>query len=348
MTSGENGMLLKMTGSEFADDYGWWGDYGQMGRDFAYMKTSGLLEKYLSADGFKAIPWALYDKGSPDFSKWLYKTMTFADSELGKLLGDGPEWIEKNHQEMKDAHNTQSVLNSAKWGIAAHHFVESWAQVGALINLMPNSHAQNHTHINFSSSGLPLALLKEIGAEIFGTPDAVDANLAITPMNVGKAKYAFLAMLTKELHNSLTMCNWTQPIWVSPRKDLKYRGDPGAEAKFFSTVTGINKTQDELWQDGLRLLTLFRALTIRKMNTMDMRTQHDVLPDWVFANPPNAKPFAPGSNNLDRADMETARDMFYDQLGYDRKTGSPTKKTLTNLKLDYVATALGEKGLLPA
>ena len=195
-----------MTGSAVADDYGWWGDYGQIGRDFAYMKTSGLLEKYLSPDGYKAIPWALYDKGSPDFSKWLYKTMSFADSEVGKLLGDGPEWIEKDHPEMKEAHYKDYTVGSWKWGIAKHHSSESWAQVGALLNLMRNAHAQNHTHINFSSSGLPLALLKEIGAEIFGTRTAVDANNAITPMNQGKAKYAALCMITQDLHETLSPC----------------------------------------------------------------------------------------------------------------------------------------------
>jgi aldehyde:ferredoxin oxidoreductase len=347
VTSGENGLLLKMTGSAVADDYGWWGDYGQMGRDFAYMKTSGLLEKYLSADGYKAIPWALYDQGSPDFSKWLYKTMSFADSEVGKLLGDGPEWIEKARPEMKEAHYKEYSLNSWKWGIAKHHSSESWGQIGALLNLMRNAHAQNHTHINFSSSGLPLSLLKEIGAELFGTPDAVDANNAITPMNKGKARYAALCMITQDLHDSLTLCNWTQPLWVSPRKDRKYRGDPDAEAKFFSAVTGISKTRDELWQDGLRILTLFRALTMRSRNELDMRGQQDVIPEWAFTYPKGAKPFAQGSNILDKADMETAKDMFYDELGYDRKTGAPTKATLSKLKLDYVATALGPKGLVP-
>ena len=93
---------------------------------------------------------------------------------------------------------------------------------------------------------------------------------------------------------------------------------------------------------------MFRALTIRSMNEVDMRVQHDVIPDWAYTYPKGAKPFAPGSNILDKADMETAKDMFYDELGYDRKTGAPTKATLTKLKLDYVATALGPKGLVPA
>ena len=348
VTSGENGMLLKMAGSQLADDLGWWGDYGQIGRDFAYMRTNKLFEKYLSAKGFAAVPWANYDKGSPDFSKWLYRTLSYKDSELGQLLADGPEFMEEKIPELKDAHFKDHKVNSWKWGIAAHHSTEAYGQVGALINLVRNAHAQVHTHINFSSSGLPLKLLKEIGAEIFGTPDAVDANNALTPMNVGKAKYAALSMITDMLHDSLTMCNWTQPVWVSPQKSLNYRGDPSAEAKFFSAVTGINKNIDELWQDGQRILTLFRALTIRSMNTVDMRTNHDIVPDWAFTDPPDAVPFKPGSNIMDRADMELAKDLYYDQFGWDRKTGSPTRATLEKLNLKYVADDLATRGLLPA
>ena len=348
VTSGENGMLLKMAGSQLADDYGVWGDYGQIGRDFAWLKTKGLLEKYVPADEYKAIPWAAYDKGSPDFSKFIYKAIAFQTGELGKLLASGPEWMETKIPELKEAHFKESSLSSWKWGIAKHHSNESWGQIGALLNLMRNAHAQNHTHINFSSSGLPLSVLKEIGAELFGTPDAIDASNDITPMNEGKAKYAALSMIIQDMHDSLTLCNWTQPVWVSPRKDKKYRGDAEAEAKFFSAVTGINKSRAELEQDALRVLTLFRALTVRSMNDIDMRTKHDIIPDWAFSYPKDAVPFKPGSSILERKDMEVAKDLFYDQLGYDRKTGTPTKKTLTSLKLDYVATALGEKGLLPA
>jgi aldehyde:ferredoxin oxidoreductase len=155
-------------------------------------------------------------------------------------------------------------------------------------------------------------------------------------------------MIVQDMHDALTLCNWTQPVWVSPRKDRKYRGDVEAEAKFFSAVTGINKSRADLEQDALRVLTLFRALTVRSMNTVDMRTQHDIIPEWAFSYPKDAVPFKPGSSILEKADMELAKDLFYDQLGYDRKTGSPTKKTLTSLKLDYVATSLAEKNLLPA
>jgi len=250
--------------------------------------------------------------------------------------------------ELKEFHHNDYDSHSWKWGIALHHSSEAGAQVGALINLMRNAHAQNHTHTNFYNNGLPLKVQKEIGAELFGTPDAIDKNNAISPMNEGKAKFAALSMIVQDLHDSLTLCNWTQPMWASPRKDKNYRGDPDAEAKFYSAVTGISKTRAELEQDGLRILTLFRALTVRNMNQVDMRTQHDIIPEWAFTHPDGAVPFEPGSNILDHADMELAKDLFYDQLGYDRKTGTPTRATLEKLNLKDVADTLASKGLLPA
>ncbi len=345
--TGEKLMIIKMMGSALADDYGWWSDYGQEPRDFAYMKSKGLLEKHLPAKEYAAIPWKLWESQDPEFLKWIFKTITYKEGELGQLLADGPEYIEKKYPEMKEAHLKESDLQSWKWGIAKHHSTEACGQVGGLINLMRNAHAQNHTHTNFQASGLPLALRKEIAAELFGTPDALDDNNDIKPMNVGKAKFAALSYIVQDLHDSLTMCNWSQPLWTSPRKDKNYRGDPAAEAKFFSAVTGVQKTRADLEQDGLRILTLFRALTMRSMNEKDMRTKHDLIPECAFETPPGKAPFTPGHYKMDRADMELGKDLLYEQLGYDKKTGAPTRATLEKLNLKYVADELASKGLLP-
>lgn len=344
----ENAMLLKQIGSALADDYGWWTDYGQTGRDFVYMKRNGILEKYLPAKEYAAIPWKQWEAQDPEFSRFLYKAIAYKEGELGQALADGMEWIEKRWPEMKDAHIKEYSLQSWKFGHAKHHSIEDCGQVGGLINLMRNAHAQNHVHANFDGCGLPLDLRKEIGAEIFGTPDAVDGEADFKPMNAGKAKFAYLSMIYQDLTDSLTVCGWDQPVWVSPRKDRKYRGDVDAEAKFFSSVTGIKKTREELEQDGLRILTLFRALTMRSMNEKDMRNKHDLIPDWAFTYPKDAVPFTPGHAKMDRADMELAKDLFYEQFGYDKKTGAPTKALLEKLKLKPVADELGKKGLLPA
>jgi len=68
----------------------------------------------------------------------------------------------------------------------------------------------------------------------------------------------------------------------------------------------------------------------------------------VFDSPPNGTPFTPGVSKMERADMELAKDLFYQQLGWDQKTGAPTRETLGKLGLKDVADGLAKMSLLPA
>jgi aldehyde:ferredoxin oxidoreductase len=51
---------------------------------------------------------------------------------------------------------------------------------------------------------------------------------------------------------------------------------------------------------------------------------------------------------MDRADMEVAKDLFYEQLGWDKKTGAPTRETYVKTGLTDVADGLAKMSLLPA
>jgi aldehyde:ferredoxin oxidoreductase len=275
------------------------------------------------------------------------KRIAYKEGQLGEILADGPYLLESRWPEMAQAHKREQALGCWKWGHRYHHSNESTGQVGSLINCIYNRDPMCHTHSNFLGSGLPLNLMKDIGAEIFGTPDAVDMTRNYTPMNKGKAVFAKLSLIYMELHNSLTLCNYTLPTWCSPLKSRKYRGDVEMEAKIYSAVTGDMISREEIEETGLRILTLFRSLTARYMNEKDQRNKHDLINDWVFDQPPDQKPFTPGSQKMDRDDMELAKSLFYEQLGWDISTGMPTRSTLTRLGLEDVAEDLAERGLLP-
>jgi aldehyde:ferredoxin oxidoreductase len=334
-------------GSALADDYGLWSDYGQWARDFVWAYKSGLIKAKLDPKEYDTIPWKLLDNNDPAFLLDIMKRVTFKTGELGKLFADGPAFLEKKWPELAAFHQT---YESSSWkdAHAKHHSNESGGQVGALINMMYNRDSQCHTHSNFYGSGLPLNVQKEIGAELFGTPDAVDSSSDIKPMNKGKAVFAKMSLIYLELHNSLTGCNWTLPLWASPRKDRKYRGDVAMEAKTLSAVTGDKVSREDIEATGMRILHLFRALTARYMNEKDMRNKHDTANDWVFDYPKDKAPFTPGVNKMDRADMELAKDLFYAEMGWDKATGMPTRATLEKAGLKYVADELDKLGLLPA
>jgi aldehyde:ferredoxin oxidoreductase len=277
---------------------------------------------------------------------------------LGAYIGVGSGRLEKLWPELANQHqsnipDTLNVggINYIKMGHIKHHFTESTdtAQAAALINMLWNRDPMCHTHTNYTGNGLPLALQNEIFNELFGPftgGNAIDGDLVgpdyfPTPMNQAKAVFAKLCILYLELHNSMTLCNYTLPGWASPLKSRSYRGDKDIEAKFFTAVTGESVTRADMEKTGLRILTLFRALTALHMNEKDQRNKHDIMPEWAF------HPHGASSATLDRADWEVAKDMLYAEFGWDRATGLPTAATYNALGLGDVAATMAAAGLMP-
>ena len=82
------------------------------------------------------------------------------------------------------------------------------------------------------------------------------------------------------------------------------------------------------------------------MNEIDQRNKHDLWPYWAFEG--DDAPFTPGSDRMDPDDMEVTKDLFYKEVGWDTKTGVPTRATLEDLGMKDVADALATAKLLPA
>src|SRR5699024_11605428 len=72
----------------------------------------------------------------------------------------------------------------------------------------------------------------------------------------------------------------------------------------------------------------------------NLREDHDTIPDWVFDKEPEFEAFEEGTVKMDRKDMEKAKTMFYEEMGWDTKTGIPTRKTLKRVGLEYMADDL--------
>jgi aldehyde:ferredoxin oxidoreductase len=343
----EERIIASQYGTALCDDYGFWGDYGMVGADFRWAHDHGIFQKYLDPKEYKGIAWDRMEAGDPTFMADILHRIVYKEGLLGEALGEGAYLLEQRWPEIAEGHQDHATLHW-KMGHIKHHSTENGGQVGALIQLIYNRDPMCHTHSNFLGCGLPLELQKEIGAELFGTPDAVEKYHDYRPMNRGKAVLVKLALIYLELHNSLTACNYTLPTWASPRKDRNYRGDVEMEAKVYSAVTGDRITREEIEAKGMRILHLFRALTARQMGEINQREKHDLIPNWVFNYPEGKEPFTAGHDKMDRDDMELAKDMFYAEMGWDVATGMPTRDTLAAAGLEDVADALAEQGLLPA
>ena len=175
----------------------------------------------------------------------------------------------------------------------------------------------------------------------------------ITPMNKAKAIYAKLSLIYLELHNSLTICNYTLPGWASPLNPARdknpsgnYVGDADLDCRYYNAVTGEKLTRRQFEDIGIRILSLTRALNARAMSTKDQRNLHDAFPTWYFANPTTGA-WKSGICQINEADMETAKDMLYTEFGWDTTTGMPTRATFERLGMKAIADALGANNLLP-
>jgi len=344
---GMTNVEASMIGMYLADDLGVWCNYGQMQRDFQKLYYEGIIEKKLGSKEFKSYSWKKYEKGDPSFLFELFPKIASKEGELGTVLGLGTGYLLERWSISEKEWGKDKELSYWKMGHPKHHSTEEAGQCGLLINMQYNRDPQCHSHINVIRNGLPLEIQKNLAAEIWGSPKAIDAVAAYTPMHRSKAKMAKWSVLRKELHDSLSLCNWMGPWIASPLKERGYRGDDSIESMLYSLATGDKKDRQELDAVAERIFLLHRALTIRDMGTKEMRTKHDIAPDWAFTDSSGKPPFTKGTLHLDRKDATTAVDLFYDEMGWDRVTGSPTAGTYRKFGLSKIAEELGRRNLLP-
>lgn len=329
----------------------------------------------LTAAEYAKLPWAKFTgtdfTGKMDFMKALIiqiKDNLMADgtpatfekmqagepATLGAYIAVGSGRLEQLWPELAHEHQiNEGGTNYIKLGHIKHHFTENsdMTQPAALINMMMNRDPQCHTHQNYRG-GLPIALRNEIFDELFGPftgGGAIDAALVAgypPPMNQAKVVFAKMSLIYLFLHNSLTLCNYTLPGWASPLKSRNYRGERNLEAMFYSAVTGHTVTAQQMEDIGLRILTLFRALTARVMESRnpgtgrDQRNNHDLMPEYAFHVHGSA-------GTLEPADWEVAKSMLYAEFGWDEATGLPTQATYDRLGLSDVAAVMTAEGLMP-
>jgi len=250
-----------------------------------------------------------------------------------------------------------------------HHSIENQSQIGGLVNAFQACRdMNNHTETNFNNCGLPNSVAnpikRTIGQEVacrpetyFQVPDESAQGKwafhltgeARTPMNKARAGIVAQTLISYDLMNSLTQCNYTLPVWSSPLKSRNYRGDPELDVKVFNAVTGQNITMAEYEKMGLRMYTMWRIQTARIMSARkagagaNMRENFDTAPTWAF-DPTNAVsvPFT-----LERTDWELGKDMVYDLFGYSKVTGNPTEATLNDLGLGDTIATLKAEGIIP-
>jgi len=105
-------------------------------------------------------------------------------------------------------------------------------------------------------------------------------------------------------------------------------------ADLMEAVAGILYTPDDILMVGERINNLARAFNVREGFTR----ADDTLPERLMNEPiPGG---ASKGHSISKEELKLMLDEYYTARGWDVKTGSPSRKKLKSLNLDYVADAL--------
>ena len=115
--------------------------------------------------------------------------------------------------------------------------------------------------------------------------------------------------------------------------------DKETEADMFEAATGIKMTREEIYLAAERMKNLFRAILIRNFGRTREKEVKEVYPILTY---PDADGKTAGWE-----DFNHLVDMYYEQRGWDKETGWPTRATYERLGLRDVADELEKYDRLP-
>jgi len=200
-----------------------------------------------------------------------------------------------------------------------------------------------YRHLSVTRQGWPtphklnIAQADAISEKIFGTKTAIDHGTYAE-----KARVVALCQNKSAARNSLVLCDFLYPIFISQSRDDRM-GDTSAESHFFTAVTGRDMNEDELDKIGERIFNLDRAILVR-----DGRTRReDTLYEAYFRDTDSIDPAISQSKHhlvlsvdhtkaVPRDIFEEAKTEYYRLRGWDPGTGRPIRKTLVGLELTEV------------
>ena len=324
-------------------------------------------------DGGEAFGLALFEHlataepGSDTLGAWLLQGTPRAADRFGMLEDlwtgahgqfDGYEGFSVAY----GAHGQRSHYGPDRYGLASGLHWAVW-------NRDPNRHEYNGL---VAWSGLDWEQKRRVAELHFGDADLLDdpgRRWATGPATPARMELTRFLLVRAMLKDSLTLCDWVFPNLCCPDPAREYAGDLGLEAELYRAITGDEVTATELDRRAEGLVDLYRAITVRDWDTPDLRGAegyagggkgadrggsyrgHDNLAAWYFEVPREAAPddpeAPPPTEHLDRAAFEDGKTQLYRRLGWDERTGAPTRDKLTASGREDVADGLEALGLLP-
>ncbi len=149
-----------------------------------------------------------------------------------------------------------------------------------------------------------------------------------TVLNPEKVEYAMHTQYQYSAQDTISVCNFVfGPAW-------QLLG-PAELVEMIVAVVGWDVSIDEVMEVGRRRLNMLRAFNAREGMTRDQ----DTLPKRMFDEPLEGG--ASDGLYVDRAEFDSALNTYFERQAWDVETGNPTRETLEDLKLGWVAEAIG-------
>jgi aldehyde:ferredoxin oxidoreductase len=189
--------------------------------------------------------------------------------------------------------------------------MKGWA-LGVVVSARGGAHTRG-------ALGTESRKYSEVESErFFGVKTAGDARTY-----EGKPKVVTYFEYVHALLDSLGVCfftgNWTTPDGI----------DPGELAQFYTLVTGIEISENELMKTGERIHNLEKMFNVRHAG---FTRKDDYPPKRLMEEPVKSGPLQ--GELLKREDWEQMLDEYYGLHGWDKKTSWPTREKLEELGLD--------------
>lgn len=147
-------------------------------------------------------------------------------------------------------------------------------------------------------------------------------------LNAEKVEFALTTEYTYSAMDTISVCQFVYgPGW-------QLYG-PQDMVDVFNAATGWGWTVADMQEVGKRRLNLMRAFNAREGLTRDQ----DTLPKKVFTHA--LKGGRSDGIKLDEAEFQNGLDMYYEQAGWDAATGTPTRASLEEAGLAWVADDMG-------
>ncbi len=145
-------------------------------------------------------------------------------------------------------------------------------------------------------------------------------------MNAAKVRFALQTEYLYSALDTVDICQFVfGPAW--------HLYSSGQLVEAMQLITGWDIDLEELLKAGERRLNLLRAFNARE----GIGREADKLPKKLY------KALKGGASDgiaLQEADLEAAKDMYYQMAGWDAASGNPTRATLEKLALGWVADLL--------